>query len=78
MIKVLNDRIVADSEILSGVPSVKGTRVSVELIMDCLAAGWSRTTILENYPTLVDADISAAVAYARDLVARESTFTDAA
>jgi uncharacterized protein (DUF433 family) len=37
----LPDRIVVDSRILTGKPVVRGTRISVELVVELLAAGWN-------------------------------------
>ena len=39
------DRIVADSKVLTGKPVVRGTRISVELVVELLAAGWSHAQI---------------------------------
>lgn len=58
------DRIVSDPEILVGKPTIKGTRISVELIFERLAAGWTEKDILESYPRLTPEDIRAAFAYA--------------
>ena len=74
----LRDRIVADSEILVGKPTVKGTRISVEQILGHLADGWSVTDLLEEFPSLVHEDITACLAYARDLVAEELIYPSAA
>jgi uncharacterized protein (DUF433 family) len=40
------DRIVVDPKILTGKPVVRGTRISVELVVELLAAGWSHAQIL--------------------------------
>jgi uncharacterized protein (DUF433 family) len=50
-------RIVADPAILAGKPVVRGTRLSVELILELLAAGESEQSILEDYPGLTREDI---------------------
>ena len=42
--------IISDKDILLGKPTIKGTRISVEHIVNLLAQGWSETQILENYP----------------------------
>ncbi|MCL4844496.1 MAG: DUF433 domain-containing protein [Bryobacteraceae bacterium] len=55
------DRIVADPAILAGKPVVRGTRLSVELILELLAAGESEQSIIENYPGLTREDILACV-----------------
>jgi uncharacterized protein (DUF433 family) len=41
-----------DPTILGGKPIIKGTRISVELILDRLANGWSELMLFESYPTL--------------------------
>lgn len=42
------DRIVSDPEILVGKPVIKGTRISVELIIGWLANGWTFEQLLES------------------------------
>ena len=46
------DYITSDPEVLCGKPIIKGTRLSVEFILNLLAEGWSAEQILENYPML--------------------------
>ncbi|MBE9168692.1 DUF433 domain-containing protein [Pleurocapsales cyanobacterium LEGE 06147] len=58
------ERIIIDPEILVGKPVIKGTRLSVEFIIDLLAQGWSETDILRNYPRLTQEDIKACLSYA--------------
>jgi len=60
------DRIVSDPEVLVGKPTIKGTRISVELIFDRLANGWSENDLLESYPRLTREDIRAAFSYANE------------
>lgn len=61
-------QIVSDPQILGGKPVIAGTRISVELILDKLASGMSKSEILEDYPHLTADQIHAAVGYARSLV----------
>lgn len=68
------DRIVCNPDILAGKPTIKGTRISVELILDCLASGWSRDVIRESYPHVTDEDISAALACAADMMRDRRTW----
>jgi uncharacterized protein (DUF433 family) len=58
------DRIVIDSEVLSGKPVIKGTRIPVYLIIELLGNGLSETEVLYQYPTLKKEDIKAALLYA--------------
>jgi uncharacterized protein (DUF433 family) len=61
------ERIVADPAVLAGKPTIRGTRIAVEFIVDLLAEGWSRDEILANYPRLATDDILAALKWARAL-----------
>jgi len=60
------DRIVSDPNILVGKPVVKGTRISVELILGWLANGWAFDQLLESYPNITREDIFAALAFAAE------------
>jgi len=53
-----------DPEILNGKPIVKGTRISVALILQCLASGMTKEEILEGYPTLTQEGFEAALDFA--------------
>jgi len=57
-------RITANPMILGGKPIIKGTRMSVEFILDLLASGVSEGEILEDYPHLTKNDIQACLRYA--------------
>ena len=65
------ERIASDPDILMGKPVVKGTRISVELILDWLAQGWTHETLLESYPHIVKEDILAALAFAAEMMRDE-------
>jgi uncharacterized protein (DUF433 family) len=58
------DRIHSDPEVLTGKPVIKGTRLSVEFLLERLASGWSTDMLLDNYPELKRQDIQALFAYA--------------
>lgn len=55
--------IVRHPQLLGGKPTFEGTRVSVELVLNRLGAGWSEKDIYESLPTLPPGGIQAAVAY---------------
>lgn len=74
----LTDRIVANPEILGGKPTIKGTRISVELVLGLMASGWTPAELLENYPHLAQDDIKACLAFAHDLIAEDYKFISAA
>ena len=68
------DRIVIDPKILTGKPTIKGTRLAVEFIVDLLARGWTASEIVKNYPGLTHQDILACLSYASELLKSETVF----
>ena len=62
----------SDPGILGGKPVVRGTRISVELILEFLAEGAPIAEILEAYDHLTEADVRAAVAFTHDLLIKEA------
>jgi uncharacterized protein (DUF433 family) len=65
MTSPLLERIELDPRVCNGKPVIKGTRISVTVILDQLAEGESWDKILEGYPELTREDIHAALYYAR-------------
>lgn len=61
-------RVIIDPRILAGKPIIRGTRISVQLILDQLAAGADFQEILDNYPQLTRDDILAAIGYASKVI----------
>ena len=68
------ERIIINPEILVGKPVIKGTRISVEFLLELLANGWSYEQILENYPQLKKEDILAAIQYSLNILKDERTY----
>lgn len=66
-----HDRISADPKVMMGKPCVKGTRITVELILRLRSKKHSIAEILDGYPNLQEEDIYAAEAYAADYLASE-------
>jgi uncharacterized protein (DUF433 family) len=62
------ERIVSDKDILLGKPTIKGTRLSVEFIIERLANGWSEEKILGAYPHLTREDMQAVFAYINECI----------
>ena len=58
------ERITSDPAILSGKPIIRGTRISVELILEWVASGASRDDILRKHPQLAADDVEQALGYA--------------
>lgn len=59
-------------EILGGKPVIKGTRISVEFILECLHHGASVPEILKHYPRLTEATVQEAIAYAIEALRHDS------
>jgi uncharacterized protein (DUF433 family) len=69
------ERIVSDEAILGGKPCIRGTRISVEMILEWFASGASRNEILQSYSQLSAGDIAAALEYAASAVTNEVVIT---
>ncbi|MCC7290931.1 MAG: DUF433 domain-containing protein [Phycisphaerales bacterium] len=67
------DHVVCDPAILCGKPSLKGTRLSIEFVLEMLAADWDRESLRRNYPNLTEERIRAVLAYAAETF-REDRF----
>ena len=68
------DYIVSNERVLAGKPAIKGTRISVELILELLAAGWTKEQILESYPHLSKESLQATFSYLKDCIQNELYF----
>ena len=62
------NHIAVDDNVLVGKPAIKGTRISVEFIIERLADGWTEPEVLENYPRLTHEDLQAVFAYIQDCI----------
>ncbi len=60
-------RIQSDPKVMMGKPVIRGTRITVEHILRCLAAGDSIEQVLSDHPRLTADDIRVAQAFAADL-----------
>jgi len=68
----LINRITVNAKVMAGKPTVRGTRVTVELILTALAAGLSFEMIIEEYVIVEKEDIQACLLYASQLVKEET------
>ena len=67
------EHIHSDPGILGGKPVVRGTRISVELILEYFEDGATVADILAAYPHVTESDVRAAIAFARELLHEEAT-----
>lgn len=60
----MSERITLSPDICNGKPVVRGTRITVQTVLEFLAAGDSVADVLEEYPTLQREDVHACLNYA--------------
>jgi uncharacterized protein (DUF433 family) len=65
----MSDRITVNPDICNGKPVIRGTRVTVQTVLEFLAAGDSVEDVLEEYPSLKREDVQACLDYASKLMA---------
>lgn len=68
------ERITVDEQVLVGKPIVRGTRLSVEFVLDLLSRGWTVEDVLAEYDHLTPDDIRACLAYATELLKSERVY----
>lgn len=57
--------------VMGGKPVIKDTRITVEILLDWLAAGWTEQELFENYPRLTPEALKAVFALSRELMAQQ-------
>lgn len=67
-------RIAIDPAVLLGKPVIKGTRISVELVIDLMGRGYTHQQILEQYDHITNEDIQACLAYAGEMLKQERVY----
>ncbi|MFQ5823858.1 MAG: DUF433 domain-containing protein [bacterium] len=65
------EKITVNPKILGGKPIIKGTRISVEHIINLLASNVTEQEILEDYPHITHEDIQACLKYAARFLKNE-------
>ena len=70
-----NEHIVLDPEVMVGKPVVKGTRLTVELVLERLSIGESVESLLEGYPRLTKEDVLACLGYAKAAISNEAIYS---
>jgi uncharacterized protein (DUF433 family) len=69
-----DDLIVSNPQILGGKPCIRGTRLSVEFLLEIAASGATQEQILAQYPQLTADGLAAAFRYAADVLKGEHTW----
>lgn len=65
------DRITYNPRILDGKPIIRGTRISVDFVLELLASGMTEAEILKEYKTLRKGDVRAVLGYAASAIKRD-------
>ena len=74
----IHDRITLDPHLCGGKPTIRGLRLTVQTVLEFLAAGDSAEDVLESYPFLEMADIQACLRFASENLARQNFVSFAA
>ena len=69
------DRISSDPAILGGKPCIKGTRISVEFILELIASRATVAEIVRKYPQLTPDDVEQAVRFAAESLKNDVVIT---
>ena len=67
------DRIETNAQVMLGKPVIRGTRVTVELLLRKLSEGASEDDLLKAYPRITLEDLRAAVRFAAETLANDET-----
>ena len=65
------EHIHSDPDIMGGKPVIRGTRITVEIVLEWLAAGWTEAELFENYPRLTSEGLKAVFAFSREIVSEQ-------
>ena len=68
------ERITLNPKVLVGKPTIKGTRIAVEFVIDLLSRGWTFDRILGEYDHLATEDIQACLRYASETLKSERVY----
>ena len=73
--QLVNERIEINTAVMLGKPVVKGTRITVQSIVEELANGYSIADVLTAHPLLTEADVYAALQYVSEIMKNEKVYT---
>jgi uncharacterized protein (DUF433 family) len=70
----ISSYIEVNPRVMMGKPVIKGTRLTVEMLLESLAAGETVDNLLNSYPRLTKEAVSAALSFAADALKGEKTY----
>lgn len=71
-------QIISDPDICNGQPTISGTRITAQSVLDFLAAGDSIEDVLSEYPSLTREDILACIGFSSELMKHHFTLSEVA
>jgi len=74
----MESRIVIDPEICNGRPTIAGTRITAQTVLEFLGAGDTVEELLENYSSLTKQDVLACINFSSKLMANSYSTTNVA
>ena len=66
------DRIAVDPNICQGQPTIRGTRITVAVILWMIASGMTAQEIVQDYPELTEDDVRQSAAYGAWLASEQT------
>jgi uncharacterized protein (DUF433 family) len=66
----ISERITIDERICNGKPTIRGSRITVQSILDFLSSGDTSEEILKQFPKLEEEDIKESLRFAANLMGR--------
>jgi uncharacterized protein (DUF433 family) len=65
------DRVTVNANICQGQPTIRGTRITVAVILRMIASGMTPQEIAQDYPELSEEDVRQAAAYGAGLASEQ-------
>lgn len=65
-----------NDEVLAGKPALRGTRISVEHVINLMASGWTEEQIIQNYPRITRENLQAVFSYIQEIIQDGLIFND--
>ena len=68
------ERIEVNQEVMTGKPVIKGSRLTVDHVIELLAEGWTTNQVSQEYPGITAEDVAACLAYASEVLKSEKVY----
>lgn len=71
-------QIISEPDICNGQPTIRGTRITAQTVLEFLAAGDSIDDVLAEFPTLTREDVLACIGFSSELMKHHFTLSEVA